>query len=91
MNDLTAFGQTTDVVVTVYHRCPTYATGSILGPGATFSAWWADANGGDWIVRLVSPLGDREELRHAVRDVLGESPTDVARRVQDARAEAPDA
>ncbi len=78
------------VDVTVYHRCPDFATGAALGPGPGYSAWWATATEAGWALQLASPGGRQAELVAAIDAELGESPADRRRRLQDEAAEAID-
>lgn len=76
-------------MIVVYHRCPTFATGSI---GAGEVTWWAEAApDGNWrvLMRGARPY-ERPALEAAIRDELCATPAQAAAAAQDARAEAPD-
>lgn len=74
-----------DVIVTVYHHCPTGASGSAFGPFNAISYWWAEINR----IRVISSTdGIAAAVQDAVVEHLGGSPADRIRAEQDAAAEA---
>ena len=74
-----------DVIVTVYHHCPTGASGSALGPFNAISYWWAE-------VSRIRVIGTDDRTITAVQDAvvehLGGSAADRIRAAQDAAADA---
>lgn len=78
--------------VTVYHRCPRFATGAALVAGSTIW-WWAELDGTAWRFRFLPSLQTRRAaLAGAIEAAagLGANPAAAVRAAQDARSEAPD-
>lgn len=72
------------VAITIYHACPSGASGSALGPFERTSYWWVDGSR----IRLVGAAqGDRAAIEQAVVAVFGGSLADQVREAQDAAAE----
>ena len=79
-----------EVTVTVRHRCPDFAFGSALGPGARDSLWWFRPEHG--YVEIFAPSGWGQEqdrlVAAAVLVALGDLATE-RRRHLDELAELP--
>lgn len=73
------------VTITIYHACPSGASGSALGPYDLVSYWWVDGSR----IRLVGATeAARVAIERAVTDCFGGSLADQVREAQDAAAEA---
>ncbi len=61
-----------EVTVTVRHRCPTFAFGSALGPGAITSWWWSDMSSARLLLLPGTDIRAALEIEAAVtREIAG--------------------
>jgi hypothetical protein len=75
----------------IFHHCPAFHTGRALGPGV-MASWWAERGLDGWVYLWESdnPRAGLA-LETAIEYTIGDQGADLARRAQDAAAEAPGA
>jgi len=78
------------VRVRVFHACPEFHCGRVIGANIVGS-WWAERGVAGWVYLWNSDNLTAQAWLEEVITAALPSPADVARRAQDERYEAPDA